>query len=337
LKGESELVTAVIIAEPEVLESTHAVMGNENSDQSPDVSPFAANPLACIEILGRSALDRGIDEFRRAGVYDIAFITDGVALGSSEGARSVVTDVLLRHKKSGIDWAFVVRPAAYVELDPLAMLHFHRNQRQPVTRAFDSRGALDIWLLDTNAISENCDLLTVLSSEPARYSVPGHVNRLENAGDFRQLAVDGLNCRWRLRPTGVEVRPGIWIEEGSQIHKRARIVGPAFIGRDTKIAEQCLITRGSNVESNCEVEYGTVVEDSSILADTYVGIGLDVSHSVINGNTLINLERDVQLEIYDPGMIRKTKVWRKDSNPRSSVSMVALTAGAFVPTDREVR
>ena len=74
-----------------------------------------------------------------------------------------------------------------------------------------------------------------------------------------------------------------------------------------KIGDECLITRGSNVESDSEVDYGTTIEDSSILSNTYVGIGLDLSHSVAQGGTLLNLQHDVLLQISDPAVMRQNK------------------------------
>jgi NDP-sugar pyrophosphorylase family protein len=144
--------------------------------------------------------------------------------------------------------------------------------------------------------------------------VGGYVNRLENPSDLRRLVVDSLTSRCRLRPAGSETRPGVWIGEGTQVHKGARIVAPAFIGSESRIEEQCLITRCSNVESHCMVDYGTVVEDSAILSNSYVGIGLDISHSIVNGNNLLNLERGVALEITDPGVMRRNRVLRKESS-----------------------
>jgi hypothetical protein len=47
------------------------------------------------------------------------------------------------------------------------------------------------------------------------------------------------------------------------------------------------------------------VEDSSILTGTYVGIGLDVSHSIADGTCLVNLNREVALEIKDPVVMRQ--------------------------------
>jgi len=54
------------------------------------------------------------------------------------------------------------------------------------------------------------------------------------------------------------------------------------------------------------------VEDSSILPNTYVGIGLDLSHSIVNGRSLLNLQHNVNLEITDPVVMRENNISRRD-------------------------
>jgi NDP-sugar pyrophosphorylase family protein len=81
-----------------------------------------------------------------------------------------------------------------------------------------------------------------------------------------------------------------------------------------------LITRCSNVESGCQIDYGTVVEDSSILSNSYVGIGLDLSHSIVDGSNLLNLERGVTLEIADPCVIRLNRIPRQEKNLRLPIA-----------------
>jgi NDP-sugar pyrophosphorylase family protein len=109
--------------------------------------------------------------------------------------------------------------------------------------------------------------------------------------------------------------------QGAQVERGARIVAPAFIGRNSKVADQSLITRGSNVESNSHVDYGTVIEDSSVLSNTYVGIGLDLSHSIVDGDNLLNLQHGVMLKIGDPVVLRHMK----ENRDRSSKD------GSFLP------
>jgi NDP-sugar pyrophosphorylase family protein len=115
-----------------------------------------------------------------------------------------------------------------------------------------------------------------------------------------------------MRPSGVELKPGIWVDEGAEIHRKARIVAPAYIGRDSKVMEDTLITRCSNIERGCCVDYGTVVENSSLLANTHVGIWLDVCHAVVSGNKLMSLGRNVTLEITDRSILRSTGSTRED-------------------------
>ena len=98
--------------------------------------------------------------------------------------------------------------------------------------------------------------------------------------------------------------PGVWIEDQAEVHRRARIVAPAYIGRGSKISQDALITRFSSIERDCFVDCGTVIEESSLLANTHIGIWLDVCHAVVRGNKMLSLGRDVMIEISDPSIMR---------------------------------
>jgi len=333
-KGVLRLVSAIIVVAPEFPQTPPNVSAAKGADgRLRAVKLQKGVPIACVEVLGRSVLERWVDQMLRAGVNAITLLGDSrcapaarseidqvatnFPLTWGDDAWLAAAQIVKRQKEPGIDLTFLIRVAGYVELDPLDAVQFHREQQHAVTRAFDEGGPLDIWVIDTSRVTESGEMEVMLGeSEPAHYSVRGYVNRLEEPCDLRRLVVDSLSCRCGLRPTGSEMRPGVWIDEGAQVHRTARIVGPAFVGRKSKIEEQCLITRFSNVESNCQIDYGTIVDDSSVLSNSYVGIGLDVSHSIVDGNHLLNLERDVTLEIADPGMIRRNGIPHKEANPQ---------------------
>lgn len=308
-------------------------------------------PLVCAEVLGRSVVGRMVEEFRRAGIELTSVIgnissapacagMDSAAkidLCSPEEAWQAATQQLLAFKQSGVEGILVVRAGAYVDLDLKEALQFHRENGQIVTRAFDKEGPLDIWIIDPSGVVEGMDILSVLgTAETARYMVRGYVNRLGRPRDLRRLAADGLTARCRLRPQGKEIRPGVWMDEGAHVHRDARIVAPAFIGRGARVAEQCLITRCSSIEGNSHVDYGTVVEDSSILSNSYVGIGLDLAHSIVDGNNLLNLERDVIMEVSDPRLIRENRVQRRGRNRQSPV-VFGLAGARFAPAEEGSR
>jgi hypothetical protein len=308
--------SAIVIVAPEIREEEGSIVAREASSE-PSLAVTRARhrtPLVCAEVLGRSVVARLVDEFRRAG-FDSATPIDRRSLDQAWG---VAAEQLLTSKDSGAKAIVVLQANAYIDLDLKHALQFHREQGQAVTRAFDQEGPLDLWVVDPSGIQEGTDILSALSAaSPHRYWVRGYVNRLKAPADLRRLAVDGLTSRCRLRPQGSESRPGVWIDEGAQVHRDARIVAPAFIGAAARISEQCLITRCSSIESNCHIDYGTVVEDSSILSNSYVGIGLDLSHSIVDGSHLLNLERGVTLEIADPCVIRQNRVSRQEKNLQS--------------------
>jgi len=276
-------------------------------------------PLEGVEIMGRSMVDRMVERFVRAGVEVVTVLVPGgiplVTPAISKGLADVkvqvcsdipsaITEKFAEYASNGIDHTFLVAGSLYTETDLLDLFYFHREARQPATRACERQVPLDLWVVDC-AKAQNLTLENLFTQCSAvSYFIRDYVNSIAHARDLRRLVSDVLRGRCALRPSGVEVRPGIWIEDGADVHRRARIVAPAYIGSGSKVREDTLITRCSSIERDCFVDYGTVIEDSSILANTHVGIWLDVAHSVADGNKLFNLERNVILEISDPSVMR---------------------------------
>jgi carbonic anhydrase/acetyltransferase-like protein (isoleucine patch superfamily) len=307
-----------------IVGSGEAASGGDPAEQL-DYSDRIAATFACLEFLGESLVSRAVEDVKRAGIETVTVIADDtlrlpdfreraqVVRCKREDLWRGVGEELLRGHASGAGAVFIMRLGPYVEVDIADMLRYSEERRESVIRAFDGNRSLDIWavgsgVVDDTAKSGTQNALEVLAREDqVEYEVRGYVNPLEHPKDFRKLAVDSLNSRCRLRPRGFEVRPGVWMGERATVEKEARIVAPAYIGRDVTIAQQCLITRGSNVECNSLVDYGTVIEDTSVLPNTYVGIGLDVCHSIVDGSRLLNIERGVMLDIEDSAVMRKNR------------------------------
>lgn len=268
--------------------------------------------IASVPVLGCSTVARTIESMRRAGITDISILGTNVwsekaGLISSEAqAWRIAADELKVCKEKGLDAVVIMRMGQYVECEWPSLLEQHGGYGETVTRAFDQEGALDLWVVDPCRFCADENLPAALKSAKAvECGVGGYVNRLRGARDLRRLASDMLSLRCRVRPKGTEVRPGLWIAEGIQIARKARVVAPAFIGHGVKISDDCLITRCSSVEANSCIDFGTAIEDSSVLSDTYVGIGLDLSHSVVDGGEILNLNHEVRLRISDPVVLRR--------------------------------
>jgi NDP-sugar pyrophosphorylase family protein len=116
--------------------------------------------------------------------------------------------------------------------------------------------------------------------------------------------------------------------EQAHVHREARVVAPAYIGRRAKVNAAGLVTRSSSLERDCEVGEATVVEDASILADTHLGRWLDVSHAVVDGNTFVDLRSEVAVEIADGALVGRTKasesrLWLGESEHLTFVKRVS--------------
>lgn len=292
---------------------------------------------ACVDLLGQSVLSRTVDSLKNAGVESMfAFAPQYQSLASHAQHRALALDTwkaaefrFAKCKDEAAETVLIASCGAYAEFDVAEMLAFHQEQGESVTRGLAADGPLDLWLVDPSRFSGSGNLAAELSTvDSAYYEICGYVNRLDSAQDFRRLVLDSFNSRCRLRPRGVEVRPGVWMAENVEIGRGARVVAPAFIGKNVKIGDDCLITRGSNVEQSSEIDFATAIEDSSILQKTYLGIGLDLSHSIVDGSMLWNLQHDVTLEITDPVVMRPTVASKRERRQWADVeeSGVGLSA-----------
>jgi NDP-sugar pyrophosphorylase family protein len=289
---------------------------------------FLAQPLPCVEVLGRSMVERTVEQFFRADVEVVTVVAppsmahcmpplqkkfSGARLRWVSDISAGVTRTLKEYSRSGIEYSFLVSGDLYVETDLLDLFFFHREGMRPATRAIDKERPLNLWVVDCARASLSDLEILLTGRNVVSYTIGGYVRRLEDPRDLRKLIVDALAGRCSVRPGGREIRPGIWIDKGAEVDKRARIVSPAYIGRNCKVKEDALITRCSSIEHNCCVDYGTVIEDSSVLANTSIGIWLDVRHAVADGNKLFSLAHGVGVEVSDPSVMRSNVLARHAS------------------------
>lgn len=291
---------------------------------------------ACVDLLGQSVIGRVADGLKSGGIDSVSvFAAQHSSLTAYKvDGKSALSD---RWRAAGIRFAkcreeefeavLVADCSSYAEFDLADMLAFHHEQDEPVTQAYSADGSIDLWMIDPSCFDEGENLRSaILAVNPACYEIRGYVNRLRNVSDYRRLVLDSFSSRSHLRPRGVETRPGVWISENAEVGHNVRIVPPAFIGRGVRIADDCLITRSTNVERGSHIDFGTAVEDSSVLPNTYLGIGLDLSHSIADGKTLWNLQHDVTLDITDPSVMHpnpssgeERRHWEEFHNQASSL------------------
>jgi hypothetical protein len=287
--------------------------------------------IAGAEIMGQSLLDRTATRLRNAGVRTISVIGGRnvlslpanpdveITIADNSFARWLAAQQTLReHGSRGIDTVLMIGMGAYLEWNVADTLKFHFSTGAPLTQLEDSQGALDFWMVDSkwfHTAASGCTLpfrYGEFPGLPVSCPMSGYVNRLADARDLRRLVVDAFLAHCEIRPQGREVRPGIWLDDDARIHKLSRLVAPVYVGRSTTVGPSAVVTRFSNLERNCRIGEGTVVDEATVLPHTAVGSCLELSHAVVDGNRFADLDHNIAFQIADPNLLCDTtpRNWR---------------------------
>jgi mannose-1-phosphate guanylyltransferase len=80
---------------------------------------------------------------------------------------------------------------------------------------------------------------------------------------------------------GREIKPSVWVGEGTVIEEGARVYGPSLIGRNCHIRGQAVIYSHSVLGDDCCVGRGATIERAVLLQGVHVGEDSVISESVL--------------------------------------------------------
>lgn len=274
---------------------------------------LAAMPDARSSILGNNLRDRTAQKLRRAGVNRPTVVQEGLVFSKLlrdhsfvfDSAPSVWEKPLAEAVRQGNDFVVLVGTTAYADLDYEELLRFHVERGGALTQVYANDGWLDIAVVSAKELGNGNKLASIVAKRE-RYSYDGYVNRLRDPNDFMKLVEDALSQECALRPAGTEVADGVWMADGAEVDDSCVIGGPSFIGANVRISACCNISGGSSIESACHIDSGTTIETSWVLPNTYVGVGLNVSRSIVNKQKMFHLDRKTEITINDRRLIGAT-------------------------------
>ena len=295
-----------------------------NSEQNVPGNQTLDAPLATLDVAGKSTLQRMAERLQQYGISSVSAVVEAAASSGVRNfglppdvscvsaapdrfwktAESVFNDMA----QSGAELVVLIRLGAYAEVDFEKLVQFHIDRKERVTRMASDGQMLEIFCISASRRNDAASLfrtqLAHCRSECPLLQHEGYLNPLATARDLRQFAIDILTRQTQTCPAGKEIKPGVWAAPGAMIEKGARILAPAFVGLLARIRSGAVITRCSSVERHAEVDCGTVIENSTVLPFSYVGAGLDLAHSIAGMGRIVNLHRDVTVEIVDPEACR---------------------------------
>jgi len=92
------------------------------------------------------------------------------------------------------------------------------------------------------------------------WQLDAYWNDVGNIEQYRKSNFDALLGHVRVETPGVEVKPGLWVGEGTEISSSAVINPPVLIGANCHVAEEALLVGPLIVGDGCTIESGAVLE-----------------------------------------------------------------------------
>ncbi|HJY86672.1 MAG TPA: hypothetical protein VKE24_07510 [Candidatus Acidoferrales bacterium] len=282
---------------------------------------LAGPPLALLDVAGKSALERTVEQLEQSGISQITAVIDTKpfyhqsAKPKKIDCKVVPPELFWRSSESafhglaqsGAELVLAIRLGPYVEIVLEQLVQFHLDRSNRVTRMVHHIYAPEVFLISASQGNDAASLFrsgfSKCRSEWATSLHAGYVNPLADVRDLRQFAVDILTLKTETQPEGRQARPGVWIAPGAVIETGSRILAPAYIGSSARIGAGALVTRCTAIEHHAHVDCGTVVENSTVLPHSYVGAGLDLAHSVVGMGQIANLRRSTTVNVADEKLI----------------------------------
>lgn len=299
------------------------VLVNSDSGRTPGRLARQPGHLSLVDVAGKSPLLRMIERLMLSGIQPVTVLIEETPIRwfppaqpprdvkwlnvAPESFWRTGESIFNQMSHSGAELVLIVRVGAYAEIEFEQLVQFHLEKRCRASRVVHIEQALEIFSISASRRNDAASLfrsqLTRCRSNCPPFIQTGYLNPLADPRDLRQLAIDILTLRTETRPAGEQIKPGVWVAPGARIERDARILAPAFIGSSARIGSGAVITRCTAVERRAHVDCGTVVENSTVLPYSYVGAGLDLSHSVAGMGRIANLRRDATVEIADRQLI----------------------------------
>jgi hypothetical protein len=302
------------------------LVNSENVGEA-DQAPVVMLP-GIMDVVGKTPLQRMAERLQNYGISSISAVVEAApsmgvrnfGLPSNVACMSAASDRFWRAAESvfndmaqtGAELVVLIRLGTYAEVDFEKLIQFHLDRQGRVTQMASGSQSLEVFCISASRRNDAASLfrtqLARCRTECPLLQHEGYLNHLASPRDLRQFAIDILTLQTQTCPAGEEVKSGVWMAPDALVEKGARVLAPAFIGSQACVRSGAVITRCSSVERHAVVDCGTVIENSTVMPFSYVGAGLDLAHSVAGMGRIVNLRRDVTVQVVDPKLISTTSV-----------------------------
>jgi hypothetical protein len=100
-----------------------------------------------------------------------------------------------------------------------------------------------------------------------------------------------------------EIEPGVWVGRRSKIARSAKLLAPCWIGDNVRIGADSVIGPVSFIEDQVVIEDRSMIVNSWIGPETFVGTQTELKDSLAWGTLLINWKTGSHTQVTDPFLL----------------------------------
>lgn len=153
---------------------------------------------------------------------------------------------------------------------------------------------------------------------------------------YREAQVHVLQGRTTLPIPGTQLRPGLWVGEGTLVDEDAQVEGPVCLGSNCRVKKGAHLGPFTVVGDSCLVEEGAAIRRSVLWERCYIGNKAQVDSAILGQQ--VTIKRDVTIQedavigdrcLLDVGaMVRpRVKIWPDKTIERGSTLTMSLVSG----------
>jgi mannose-1-phosphate guanylyltransferase/phosphomannomutase len=105
-----------------------------------------------------------------------------------------------------------------------------------------------------------------------------------NLSEYRRCQIDCLDRKAKINIPGVEIRKGVWVQEGTLVDPKAKLIPPVVIGKGGRVAAGATVGPYSVVGDRAQIAADAKLERCILFDNVTVGAGVSLNNCIIGPN-----------------------------------------------------
>lgn len=144
--------------------------------------------------------------------------------------------------------------------------------------------------------------------------LPGYWCDIGNLQQYLEAHHDALSGKVKIKMPGTEIRPGVWVGDGTLIDPGASIGGPALIGTGCQLGAGARVEPLTVLGDNCVLQERGTIKRSVVWSNVYIGADVALRGAIIGSRVKLHANAGVYegAVVGDDSIIKENSLLKPD-------------------------